>query len=60
MDWSRVQGEAEGWEREKWEQWEQWKQDLKDSRDVDGEDETKTLVEEALSAMERVEQGCDI
>jgi hypothetical protein len=55
--WPRVQGEAELWERERWEQ---WKQGLKDSRDVDSEDETRDLVEEALSAMERAEQGQDV
>lgn len=52
--WSRIQGEAEGWQREKWEQ---WKQGLKDSRDVDSEDETRALVDEALTAMENAEDG---
>ena len=59
IDWirSRVQAEAEGWERKKWER---WKQGLKDTKDVDSEDETKALVEEALSTMEKAEHGREV
>lgn len=52
--WHRVQGEDQEWRTEKWEQ---WKQSLKIATHVDGEKQTIALVGEALSAMEKAEQG---
>jgi hypothetical protein len=52
--WPRVQAGTEYWERKKWE-W--WKRNLKDTQGFDNEEETKTLIGEALSVMGKAEES---
>jgi hypothetical protein len=52
--WSRFHEGAENWESEKWDR---WTKELSKFRNVDGEAETKTLIEEALAAIEKAELG---
>jgi hypothetical protein len=54
--WPLVQDGTEHWERKKWE-W--WKQNLENAQRFDNEEETKNLIEEALSAMRKAEGDQD-
>ena len=55
--WPRVQEGSEHWQREKWE-W--WKQSLENARCYNIEEETRALISEALSAMEKAQKGQDL
>ena len=57
MDMATGTGGSEHWQREKWEC---WKQSLENARCYDIEEETRTLIEEALSAMEKAQKDQDL